>query len=166
MPEVPPVIKMVLEVILIGFPRVIDVVLRIINASSVAWAERQRALDPICSRSPKNILLPAIIQVARDDEKIIREAVEIAKRRLVDLSSGLAVQLDRDALCAANDGPREMQESRRRAAARQHEGFERRQLFIQPVDFRFEPYDLRIGGTKGIFFTFRRGRHAKIGADI
>ena len=82
-------------------------------------------LNAIRAGAPQDIALPAIIQVARHHEKIIREAIEIAQSRFVYLRSRfairLAVQFNGDPFGAANNGSRKMQERGCRAAARQHE---------------------------------------------
>ena len=60
-----------------------------------------------------------------------------------------------------------MQIGRRRAAARQHERFQRRKLVIEPVDFAFEPIDLRLRHRQPrATRAFALAGRAQIGADV
>ena len=100
MPEVPPVIKMVLEFIFIVLSSLnldrrcvmLEVRDRVPGNREISQrATQRRVLLAIRAGAPQHIALTAIIQVARHHKKIIGEAVEVTKSCFIDLISGLTV---------------------------------------------------------------------------
>ncbi len=82
------------------------------------------------------------VQAPTGDEEEVREAVQVAPRRLAHLLA--LAELDQRALGAPADGARKMCRRGRSRAARQDEFLERRQLGVPALDGRFQALDLRL----------------------
>ena len=124
-------------------------------------------LSAIFARLPEHIARAFAVGVAAGDEQKIGQAIDVFQHLGRTLSPRLSLSsaISRSARRQMRAG--EMQIGRRRTAARQHERFQRRKFGVKPVDFVFEPSDLRLRHRKPrAAGTFALAGRAQIGADV
>src|SRR5947209_3101016 len=100
-----------------------------------------RALIARAARLPQHITALERGDVARGDEQMVRQAVEVGEELRVE-RVGL-VQRNGGALGAANDRSGEMECGNARRTAGQYEAFERRKSDVHEVDVALNPLNLR-----------------------
>ena len=102
---------------------------------------------------PQHVLGALVVQPARQHEQVIGQPVDVADRcRVHRLRFREARHV---ALGPAGDGAGEMQVRGGGAAARQHEGIERRQFFVHAVDLVLQALDLRIDDAQAVLGRLR-----------
>src|SRR3954468_9595230 len=89
---------------------------------------------PVFSGNPKHICLASIIGMTGGNEQEIGEAVDVFECGGADSFSFAAGKGDHQPFGAPRDRASEVQMGGGGAAAWQHEGFQRLQIGIQPVD--------------------------------
>ena len=101
----------------------------------------------VCPRLPKHVEFAAVVDVAGQNEQVVREAIDVFHDLFGDrFDSG---QLGQKAFAAADHRAGKVKVCACRRAAWEHEGVQGLQSFVHGVDFRLRPVKLGSIGDEG-----------------